>query len=282
MASLDEYVAKHDRSVGHHAVYAEIEEIFHFGRVIDGPHVYLNTESVGGLDKTLIDDGPAVRAGRKLGARGAEASLDGKPEARATKPRRLAWSHRRAQVRAEHLSAVGDPTVAERTYTDPIDCGVTLDGLSKRDHRPVILRVDVDAKVWPSAKDLVEPRNPFCLFHSNLIERGRGEVGDVTVGVRDASQMVVVKRKQLAISARVHVGLDVAVAEIDRVLKGRECVLWPIARATTMSKGDHSIVVEKRMPAIHATDGSSSGRCHKVGRRRPASCCSCCSGSLPG
>lgn len=54
-SSRFEYRTKHRWVIGHDPIRAQIQEFMHFVGVVDGPHVHLETRSVGPLHEASID-----------------------------------------------------------------------------------------------------------------------------------------------------------------------------------------------------------------------------------
>jgi hypothetical protein len=88
---------------------------------------------------------------------------------------------------------------------------------------------------------------PFSALMSRL-KRVPGQVGDHAGAVGDAVEDVVVERDHDAVAGRVQVGLQVAVAEADRVLEGVQRVLVAdqvrVLGAAAVRHRDRTVVVE--------------------------------------
>ena len=72
-----------------------------------------------------------------------------------------------------------------------------------------------------------------------------GEGSDLPGQVGDPVERPVVKGEQDAVGRRVHVGLDVAVAHVDRLLECTHGVLDTTGGTAAMGEGDRPVVVQE-------------------------------------
>ena len=115
-----------------------------------------------------------------------------------------------------------------------------------------MLRVDVDAHVGPRAQQVLEPRDAVvAVTDARLAHVRPAQLADDTAAIGDAVEGVVVERDEHAVDGGVHVGLDVAVAEVDRVLERAHGVLGKIARSALMGERNGAGMVEERPTRGH-------------------------------
>jgi hypothetical protein len=90
-----------------------------------------------------------------------------------------------------------------------------------------------------------------AVTHARLSHVRPAQLADRTAPVGDAVERVVVERDEHAVDRGVDVGLDVAVAEVDRVLKRAHGVLGEIASSALVREGNRAGMVEERPTRGH-------------------------------
>lgn len=165
--------------------------------------------------------------------------------------RDLERAHRCAEIRTQFAATEFDATIAKRSDADAIEDVVASQGSYERQYRFVALGVDVDPRRRPGEQHLVEPGDPGSSIDAQLIDFHRGEVSDVGVESGAGLQVDVVVGVEDTVSAEMHVGFEIAVAQVDCVLKGRHRVLGPFARAASVGECSDTIVFEVRMTGGH-------------------------------
>ena len=75
-----EHLTEYSRTVGHHAVDAEVEQAVHLVGVVDGPHVHVDAEFVGPVDEPTVDDQEWPLADRHLSSVRRERSAEAERE----------------------------------------------------------------------------------------------------------------------------------------------------------------------------------------------------------
>ena len=97
----------------------------------------------------------------------------------------------------------------------------------------------------PGRQQLRHERNRLRAGDPRLLHIRIIHLGDAACAVGHAVQVIVVKGEQNAVSRGMNIGLDIAVAEIDRTLKGWHRVFRPCSRAAAMRKGKQPVMLEK-------------------------------------
>ena len=117
--------------------------------------------------------------------------------------------------------------------------------------------------VRPSAQQVLEQRNRLTTVDLGGPYDGPRQILDHPVAVGDPIEHVVVEGEQHAVGGDVDVGLDVAVAERDRVLERRHRVLGDLARSASVRERDRSGPVEEREVTAGGTRGTLPSRCQR-------------------
>ena len=136
----------------------------------------------------------------------------------------------------------------EATQTRSSDDGAP-DRLDQRPDGAPLLHVDVQPDVRPAAQQVLQQGDRLAAADPGLGDRVPGEAGHPADRVGDPVQRPVVERQQDAVRRRVHVGLEVPVAQVHGAGEGGEGVLVPARRAAAVGEGDRAVVVEERVHA---------------------------------
>lgn len=241
--ALSEEGTQHGGLVGHEPVNTELEQPLHFIALIDRPHVDGEVATVGVAHEPFGYQGAALVPGRHL-----EAGLSERgarhPDGRCQESGGLAGPHRRAEPGPEHLSTTRLAGIAERADADTIEGAALLDDPDERLDRGVGLRIDVDTQVGPGAEQLSQQRNRLAAVDSSSSDLGVVEVRNGAGAVGDTVELGVVEGQQHAVGRRVDIGLNVAVAQVDRVRESGQGVLGGLAGAAAMGERDWPIMIE--------------------------------------
>ena len=135
---------------------------------------------------------------------------------------------------------------------------VRLSTLGQRPHRGLILHVDVEPGSGPRAEQVLQQRDRLGAADPRGADLAVGQVGDPPGPVGDPVERPVVERHQDAVRGRVHVGLQVGVAEPDRVLEGGPGVLRVVGGAAAVREREGARQVEE---VTHSTQYADPGRC---------------------
>ena len=118
-----------------------------------------------------------------------------------------------------------EPLAAERAHQDPVPGVAFGHEVRERGDRPVRLQVDVEAGLGELVEELGEGRHLLAATDQRAAYLLEGQVRDRALLVGDPVQDAVVERQQHPVGGDVDVGLQVVVAERDRVLESGEGVL---------------------------------------------------------
>jgi hypothetical protein len=114
--------------------------------------------------------------------------------------------------------------------------------------RTRFLDVDVDPDIWPGAQQFFEGRDRLAPADPGLAHLVPGQPRNHAAAVGYPVQLVVVERQQHAVGRGVHIGLEVAVAEVDRLGEGGQRVLQPARSAASMGERDRARMIEESEP----------------------------------
>ena len=110
--------------------------------------------------------------------------------------------------------------------------------------RAVGLEVDVEARPRELVEELGQRRHLLAAADQRLAHLVEREIRDRALEVGDPVEHGVVEGQQHAVLGHVHVGLEVVVAERDRVLERRQGVLEPldlrVVGATPVGESEHA------------------------------------------
>ena len=98
-----------------------------------------------------------------------------------------------------------------------------------------------------ASQDLLEPGDGLAPGDAGLGDLGVGEVLDLARTVGHPVEGLVVEGEQDTVGGGADVGLEVAVAQADGVLEGREGVLRTLAGPTTVGERDRPGVIKELM-----------------------------------
>ena len=114
---------------------------------------------------------------------------------------------------------------SERPDQHPVPGVVDGDEVGEEGHGGVGLEVDVEPGRRERREQLGQRRHRLTATDQDAADLGVRHLGQPALRPRDPVERVVVEGQQDAVTGGVHVGLQVAVAEPDRVLEGGEGVL---------------------------------------------------------
>jgi len=117
-----------------------------------------------------------------------------------------------------------------------------------------MLWIDVHTELRPGGEQLRQQWDWFSSVNESGANLCPGEFFDHSNAIGHAVKTVIVERQHVTITGHVGVGFDVAVAQFNCSGERRDGVLRLVARATSMSEGDRSNIVEKGM--FHRAHGS--------------------------
>ncbi len=129
-----------------------------------------------------------------------------------------------AAVEGRHQDAVGGPAGKDR--------------LGQRAHRARVLHVDVQDGVRERVQDLLDAGYPVRVGHPDLGQLLPGQPADRDGPPRRSRQVGVVQHHGDAVCRGVHVGLEVAVPEVDGLLERRHRVLQAPGGPATVGEGE--------------------------------------------
>lgn len=238
--SFDQHLAQQLGTVGHDPIHAEIAQAVHLVTIVDRPHVHRDTRPVraldeaGGRDRELpVVHGHLGRIARWDAAAGQEQPC--------YRPR----TEGRAQAITEPLAQAPQTPVAERTHTDPIDRRGVLDHLRDRLDGGIGLAVDVHPHVGPFAEDLGERGDRRHAADAQLAQLSEAHRLDARIVTGRTAEVRIVERDEDAVCGDLHIGLEVAVPEIDRVLERGHRVLGCFAGTASMGERDRALPVQE-------------------------------------
>ena len=220
----------------------------HLGRVVDGPDVHLSPGGVRTVDAARRDDRQRrARCGhlQRAAAAGRESADPGRhrEQRRPAPPRRRGrrWRPPGREVGGTALAGAG-----ERADADPVvRPRARRTQVGQRRHRRLGLDVDVEPDVGEVLEQLVQRGIGSWPPIRALLTSSRASSAIAPVRSVTRSSASSWKASSDAVAGRVHVGLEVAVAELDGVLERGQRVLEPIrAGAAPVGHRDRPVVVE--------------------------------------
>ena len=100
------------------------------------------------------------------------------------------------------------------------------------------LAVDIDHCIRPCIKDFLHQWYRLKTIDTKVLHFVVCHLADQTWLTTRAQQIIVMESEQHAIFGGVHIGFDVAIAQIHCSLKRRHGVFWSVTRPAAMGKGD--------------------------------------------
>ncbi len=158
----------------------------------------------------------------------------------------------RAQPSSQHPAQGANPSIAERREAHTIEGVVAVDRLDQWPSAVLALAVDVEAGLRPGVEQLVERRDRFRAVHAGVGNLGEAQLGNPSRPTAQSRQVLVVEDDDDPVGRDANVGLEVAVAERDRVGERPHRVLRGVAGAAAMGEGDRTRPFQVRMAGGHA------------------------------
>ncbi|PSK98003.1 hypothetical protein CLV63_10651 [Murinocardiopsis flavida] len=219
VAPLGEDAAQAEHVVGDDAVDPRVEQPPHDPGVVDGPHVHLHPQPVGGGDEVPAEQGETVVGRRDLRARHPAACerAQCRRERRQAQPRDVDRPARGRHRVVEAAPRPLQPPLVEGAHAHPVPRAGAAQYPLQRADRAVGLEVDVEPRLGPGAEQVLKDGDGFAAADPGASDLGVGQVGDGAGAVGGAVERGVVEREEDTVGGGVHVGLQVAVPEADRV-----------------------------------------------------------------
>ena len=160
---------------------------------------------------------------------GAPAGEDRGPVVRGGRPQQChpAGAERGAQAGSELPTYGGKAPLREGRDAHPVERAGPPHRLDQRADGAGVLDVDVDPDVGPGAQDVLEQRDRLPAADPGGPDGRPGQLDDPAGPVGDPVEGRVVEGEQDAVGGGVHVGLQVAEAEVDRPGERGQRVLQP-------------------------------------------------------
>ncbi len=149
---------------------------------------------------------------------------------------------------------------------------VRRDHLGQRPDDRGVLHVDVEPHVGPGAEQVGQQRDRLGAADPGPGHLLPGQLGDPPGGVGHPVQGLVVERHHLAVGGGVRVGLQVGVAQLDRVLEREPGVLREVGGPAAVRERDRARMIKESrrhgtsMPGQSSRSGPVSGPASGVSR----------------
>jgi hypothetical protein len=214
-------------AVGDETVDPELDQLEHLLLVVHGPHVDVGAgrvrpaQELRGHDR----DGAAVVRHLQRGHAAAGGETDGPPRGRADEERDLDRGGRGRDPAPAGAAEGLETPLGERADTDPVVGAGAVDQRGQGRRGPRRLEVDVEAGVGQLLEQVGHPRHGVGSGHPHLGELVGAQVRQPAGAVGEPVQPGVVEGQQRAVGGHVHVGLEVAVAQVEGVPEGVQRVL---------------------------------------------------------
>jgi len=140
-----------------------------------------------------------------------------------------------------------DPPVGERPDAHTLHRIEIREKGGERLHHGVMFGIDIDTEVGPGGEQFGQQRNWFSTVNECGPNFGPCEVFDYSNTVGHTVKAVIVECQHVAVTRHMGIGFDVAIAQLHCSGEGRDGVLRFVTRATSMSEGDRSVIVEEWM-----------------------------------
>src|SRR4051794_2003095 len=254
-ATLDQYVAEHVGAVGDEPVHAQVEQVLHLSTIVDGPDMDLPTERVCVADVVPVDGTEPAPSWRHLVSRTRVAqeplhvATGTAQQQGGRRDHAAAGGHRSGAASREPTPEVPQDALVERSDTHAV---MPLGADDELDHGldgPGRLQVDVETGSREGLEQVDEARDRLAATDEHRAYVGVRQIAQPLRRTGHPLQHGIVEGDQLSVVGRVHVGLQVAVAEGRRVLEGEHGVLETgyvrMAGSAAVGEGEDAAVLHR-------------------------------------
>ena len=217
----------------------------HLRDLVDRPYVHFQATLVRGGDEALGDQTLPADAHWYLGALPVE-GIRRSTHRRCREFRDLTRTQRAAQTGAQALAQLRQPCIGEGTDAYPVEGLFALDDIGQgADHR-VVLRIDVEEGMWKLLEEFHQQGDLVPASDSCRADVGPVEFADHSDGVSYPVEGVVVEGHDVAVRCQMHIGLEIAVAQLGRSAErchgvlGRHFVSAAVGKGSRVRAGEEA------------------------------------------